>query len=64
MGLAGRLGLGLGLRWRFLGLGAHGSVDVDLEFLEFLVNEVEGGCDDWVGDLDSFEGEDAELELI
>ena len=52
------------MRLRFLGLGTRGSVDVDLEFLEFLVDEVEGCCDDRVRDLDSFKGEDAEFELV
>lgn len=52
------------MRLRIFRLGTRGNVDVDLEFLEFLVDEVEGSCDDWVRDLDSFKGEDAEFELV
>jgi hypothetical protein len=39
-------------------------VDVDLEFLNVLVDEAEGGGDDGVGSLDALECEYTELELV
>jgi len=44
--------------------GDPGNVDVDVKFLEFLVDEVEGRCDYRVRHLHSFQGDNAELQLI
>ena len=42
----------------------HGDVDVNLEFLKFLVDEAKSSCDHRVGDLDSLKSENAELQFF
>lgn len=46
------------------GLSWHCEVDVDLELLNFLVDEAEGGGYDGVGSLDTLECEYTEFELV
>lgn len=59
-------GGGCWLLLRLFGVGGGGSTDsnVDLEFLDLLVEEVESGCDDWVGDFDTFQGEEAKFQFV
>ena len=47
--------------WLF---GIRWGVDIDLQFLKFLVDKTQCGCHNWVGDFDALQGENAELELV
>lgn len=58
----------MGLRVRFSrarsSSGSHRDVEIDLKLLQFLVDKAEGRGNDRIRDLDSFQGEDAELEFV
>lgn len=64
---SGRRGWWLGLWLRLLfGVGRAWDRDsnVDLKFLDLLVDKVESGCNDGIGDLNAFQGENAEFQFV